>query len=360
MPANLLPNPADTPRLYALDAVRWLAFLAIVIYHSTFALWAPYGLNSTPPQNWSGQTLETLARTLATSGFFVLFLSFFLFGFRGSRKSTRLPVWLLAFALIWTGLVQTWPYYWDIYPFLICAIVASAFFRRLPKPEYIAIGAATFLLIPFWRLEAWLSWPIWIKAPLLGVCETRNDLGDWPLLPWLAYPILAESLGRLAARLRPHLQTISKPETGLWLMALALATPWLNKYYVTRIGEEFGCDIFRRPPHEFWAQQLIFLLIIRLSLLGRVQRYLSHSSVCTWLTHRPVNQAFFVTYFVHYPLVHLGAFTIRYLKFDFHPLALTVLVFGVILAIEAGAVVIRFGLKHNKLRESPWLRISAR
>lgn len=360
MPDSSSPNLTDSSRILAFDIHRWFAFLAIVIYHSTFALWAPYGLTSTPPQNISGQALESFARLFATSGFFVLFLSFFLYGFRGSKKSSRLPTWLLFFALSWIALVQPWPYVWDIYPFLLVAMAATALLSRLPRPEYLAIGAATVLFIPFWRLESVLPFPLWLKTPLIGVCETRSDLGDWPLLPWLAYPVLATSLGRVAARCKGQLQNISRFESVLWCIALLGVSPWLNKYYVTKIGEDFGCFVFRRPPYEFWAQQVAFLFLLRLSLLGGIQRRLSRYSFAAWFSRRPVNQKFFIVYFLHYPLVHLGAQVLRYFQLDFHPWSLTTLVMSTLLSLELGAVVFGAQLTHNRWKELPWPRISAK
>ncbi len=363
MPASLSPSRADKgphDRLIGLDILRFFAFLAILIFHSTFALWAPHGLTHVPPQHWSGHGLEVAARTLAFSGFTVLFISFFLYGFRGSGKISRLPLWLLGFTVIWIASLQTWPDWWDIYPFLILSMGVVTIARRLRYPEYIAVGAATFLTIPFWRLEPVLQIPLPLKTALIGVCQSRTDLGDWPILPWIAYPVLALSLGRLSSTHRDRLKRISRREIVGWAVALLAAIPWLGKYYVTTLGEEFGCFVFRQPHSHFWAEHVPLLLLVRLSLLSRVQQNLAAHALPQWFSHRPVNQRFFLVYFLHYPLVHAAAALLNRYGLAFHPHALSATVFSVLLTLEAGPVVFKQALKHNKWGEFIWPRINAR
>lgn len=298
-------SPNRDERLYAVDILRWFSFLAILIFHMSFALWAALGLNTIPEQNWSGRWLEAYGRTFAFSGFSVLFLSFLLFGFRGHSypKFSRLSFYILIFAVVWSFTVEEFPYWWDIYPYLLVCFALLAGLRATKiSPLLVAVLGGTLLSIPFWQLEAILNWPLWLKTLTLGACQSRGDLGDWPLLPWIGLPIMAYGVGQLMAENRVRLSSIRPAEFLLWAVALTVSVPYLGKYYVTPLGELFGCYIFRRPPLEFWAHMIPLFTLLRISLLSQSSKWLAQNRFIQWFSRRPVNRGFFVIYFMHYPL----------------------------------------------------------
>lgn len=355
MRANLLPNPPERERLWAADLIRALSFPAILIFHSSFALWAPSGLNYIPPQNQLGQILEIYGRTLAFSGFTVLFLSFFLFGFHGefrANKLARLASLILIFAAVWSLSAEQFPYIWDIYPFLLTALVAIAFTRRM-RPEWIAFLSGVVLSLPLWQLAPILNLPPWIKVPVLGECTLRGDLGDWPLLPWTAYPLFAYACGQIARRERERARRITKAEIGAWCAGLALALPWMGKYYVTPLGEEFGCFIFRQSPLTFWAHQLPVFFLLRLSLVACIDVKIKTLFIIRKLPALAVNQAFYLVYFAHYPIAIGLAKLWALQEWDRAPFALASLLIVLIGALELGAIVIWKILPQTKWARRP-------
>ena len=287
-------------RVFGLDVLRAVAFLAILIFHVSFAL------KTTPPA-----MLEIYGRLFAFSGFAVLFISFFLFGFRSSseRSWLRKIALLGAFAIVWTATAAEWPYLWDIYPFLICTLIGVTLIDRLHvAPLALAMLGGILISLPLWQLEGLLAGtPLLVKAGLLGACSVRSDLGDWPVFPWIGWPLFAFGVGRLAKRQFSSLTQMRAPEFAIWIGTLGATTLWLGNYYVTPLGEEFGCYMFRQPPLTFWAHSAWFLFLVRASLLTSVQEFLGRSSLVKALQSWPSQRAFHLAYFVHYPIVFAWA-----------------------------------------------------
>ncbi|NJM09831.1 MAG: hypothetical protein HC883_02755 [Bdellovibrionaceae bacterium] len=78
MPDNLSPNPSSfNERLHGLDLIRTVSFLAILVFHLTFAFWAEDGHNRIAVDSRLMDPLEIFARFLSFSGFSIVFLSFF-------------------------------------------------------------------------------------------------------------------------------------------------------------------------------------------------------------------------------------------------------------------------------------------
>ena len=355
-PSLALPGPSNpSPRLLTVDLIRWLSFYAIVIYHLTFALWARYSLNHIPIRGPLVWPLENYARAFSFSGFTIIFLSFFMFGFNGnkSKKAAWLPLILLGFAVIWLATVEEFPFWWDIYPYLLCALAALFIVQKLKvAPPTLALASGITLSIPFWNLEKLMALPVWAATILLGACQTRNDLGDWPLLPWIAYPLFAYGIGQLAVKNRQALKQLAMPETLVWAAALSTSVIYLGGYFHTPIGEEFGCSVFRRPPIEFWAHQLWIFFIVRLSFLPAVHEWLAKRTVAQWISNSPVNRSFFLIYFIHYPIAFALAWLARERGLDQAPWILAATFILLFLSVEC--------LKLVPIPEAPWLRTNAK
>ncbi len=342
-------------RLFTVDIIRWFSFYAIVIYHLTFALWARYGLNHIPMRGPWVLPLESYARAFSFSGFTIIFLSFFMFGLKGnkSKKAAWLPLILLGFAVVWLATVEEFPYWWDIYPYLLCALAALYIVQKLNvAPAALALASGTILSIPFWNLEKLIALPVWAATILVGACTTRSDLGDWPLLPWIAYPIFAYGIGQLASKHHQPLKQLATPETLVWLTALSASTLFLGGYFATPIGEEFGCAVFRRPPIEFWAHQFWIFFLVRLSFIPAVHEWLAKRTLQQWISNSPVNRSFFLIYFIHYPIAFALAWLARQRGLDQAPWILAATFILLFLSIES--------LKLVRIPEAPWLRTNAK
>jgi hypothetical protein len=200
-------------------------------------------------------------------------------------------------------------------------------------------------------LEEVFHLPLRLESALWGVCMSRHDLGDWPLLPWIGYPMLAFGLGKEIRSFR-SLQSWRRAESLLWPLLLTAALSQLPKYYVTPLGDEFGCYIFRRPWFEFLALQIWLIFAIRVSLLSSVQTALSESAWIRWISRRQINRHFFAAYGLHYPLcLALASFAFSR-GLIFHPLTLLAAFAIVLVAVECACVALFKLIAHTKVRRS--------
>lgn len=323
MRGNSSPSPA---RLHLLDVARFLAFYAIVVFHWTYALWAPSGWTEIPmggPWIWP---LEFYARFFAFSGFAVLFISFFLIGWRKdpAEKLGRLLKVLPVFALIWLATAGAYSDSWDIYPFLIvaAAVAGAAVFFRF-HPLKLLILSVVGLSIPFWRFESFLPMNHFLRSVMTGSCMTGEVAAEWPLFPWVFYPLFALALGEWTFTRREQMKQISRRELALWCAGGALAFPFLGAYIHTPLGDAFGCYAFRRPFAEFWSAQWAILLVVRLALLKNVDLWLSRSTAVQWVSASPVSTRFLFVYCAHYPVLLLMAHVARRLGLNYEPWILT-------------------------------------
>ncbi len=355
MRASSSPTLTDSTRLHGIDLLRTMSFLAILIFHLSYALWAHHG-RLDAIQSPLTKPFEVYARALVFSGFSVLLLSFFLFGFRGTRKWGVLAYAFLGFFVVWNLTARELVYVWDIYPFLLCALILVRLVREASPTWLMGVGALL-VSIPFWKLEGAWPQPAWLEPMLIGRCAGQG-LGDWPLLPWIGYPLFAFGLGRLAALHRSKLKTMDSRELMVWVALLAASIAWLGNYYVTPLGDQFSCYTFRRPPAEFWAHQLWILFGLRVSLLAAVEGRLASWSWVRWLSRRSVNRRFFLVYFAHYPLCLAVAALADLYEVTFLPVTYVAGFFAVLLMTE---VVFRPGFGENILKRGKiWQKVSGK
>jgi len=346
-------------RLLTIDLVRWISFWAIVAFHTSYALWSPYGLIEVPYRGIFSTPVEVFARLLSFSGFTVLFLSFFLFGLNGSRKFGVLPKVLLGFGVLWIVLVQEFPYWWDVYPFLLCVFMLLGLRKRYGiSDSKLALGSFVLLCIPFWKLD--FLFPVWLATPLVGACSSRADLGDWALLPWAFYPTFAYAVGGLAARSRARLRTMAKAETLVWVCALTGSLFFIGGYYHTPIGEAFGCSVFRKPPLEFWAHQVWIFALVRIAFLPGVHTWLLQRNWMGWVSASVVNRRFFIVYCLHYPLVFAIAGLARKVGWDHRNWILGAAFAAAMILIEGLPRLSESVRLYLSASELKWLRTSAK
>lgn len=294
---------ASKTRFIGFDFLRTISFVAIVIFHATYLLYGSLGYTNVPVYDPVTYVFVIFARALSFSGFSIVLMTFFLMGYRGVSGATEtkpLVPLLIAFYVIWQMVSGSLQDFWDIYPFLLFAIGLTRLSRPLHPAVAVTFGAAV-TTVPFWHWEnVWNLSPL-LEGPLLGGCRFGSRLGeDWPLLPWLAYPLFGYGLGRWAVQQKNKLSQISKTELAVWSVALALLSPGAGTYFWTPIGNEFACFMFRQSPQVFWFHQGLLLFAMRLSMVAAINLNLCRSSLLSFLGRRQINRHFFLAYFVHY------------------------------------------------------------
>ncbi len=355
MRANSSPNPAKpvprgaSERLLGLDLIRFFSFYAIVFFHWGVSLWAPLGYNYNPVSalRWA----EVYGRFLSFSGFSVLLLSFFLFGYKGrnlKKQNLLLPL-LFVFGGVWIATDNEFPYLWDIYPYLLVAFSAVVLLDRLQvRPWLVAVLSFILTSLPFWRLEGAIPLEAWVEQIMWGVCRNGAALGEWPLLPWIGFPLFGWATGRLASAQRERLADWSWVERMAWTALLALSATQFGNYYVTQLGDDFGCYMFRQEPWTFWAHQAWVLFFIRVSLLRYTNSFLVRSNFMHWISALQVNQRFFVVYFIHYPIGLGCARWLHARDLGLNGLAGNLGLLLVIGLTEIGGIVFGLAARHNR------------
>ncbi|MGE4133331.1 MAG: hypothetical protein AB7F86_16935 [Bdellovibrionales bacterium] len=334
MLANFWPSPIKTSeRWLGFDVIRWMAFYAILIFHVSYALWAPAGLNARPVNSFWILWLEWPARVFAFGGFVVLSISFFLYGVHGSRKSKWLAPMIVALGGVWIVLASEPPFYWDIYGFLTAslAVITLAKVLKLPATGMTWIGFVI-LSVPFWEAAPLIHVAPWLKAALVGYCSDGISAGEWPLLPWIGLPIFSFGLGRMTATM--DLNVWRKKEIWAWLPLLALGLPGLGRYYFTPLGADYGCFAFRQSPYVFWSHMIWMIFTLRLSLLGPLKRFLQRRRWARWMSASPINRYFIFVYFAHYLVIVALARLATHFQVEHSPLTFMAIVLFLFAALE--------------------------
>jgi hypothetical protein len=298
MPGSSLPNPTESgqvQRLWGFDLLRYCCFFSVVCFHTSYVLWAPFGLTQAPSQSLWIWPLESLARLFAFGGFAILFISFWLMGYRKSLRE-RAPIYVLIFLVffgLWLVILPRSEFSWDIYPFLLVAVSLIYVFDRLRIPPLAQLAFGAVLLSwPWVKPTGSLETFTWTEA-FFGICTEQRRSSDWPLLPWLGLPLFSHALGESVRQIR--MEKWRRGESIFWLSGLIVAIPNLNKYYVTPLGSAFSCHAFQLPIINFWSHLFVVILLLRLSLLVPAP-----PSWLGWVGQSPISQRFFIVYGAHY------------------------------------------------------------
>jgi uncharacterized membrane protein len=343
LPINAEKEPG-TFRILGIDLIRFVSFYAILVFHLSYGFWGEFGhMDVAVDSRWL-DPFEIYARALVFSGFTIVFISFFLYGLKPafSRKWNYLWILLLIFLVVWTYATEEVTDTWDIYQFLLATVFAIALVKAIRIPiKALALFSFTLVNIPFWKLEGlWPALSPRLEAALWGNCLGHGTMADWPLLPWIAYPLLGFSVGVLVRENRADFDSMSRAEGALWALALLAAIPFMGAYYVTPLGTDFGCYVFRRPPLEFWAHQIWIWFFVRVSLTNVVQERLVASRAAAWISRCQVNRRFFLVYFLHFPLVFLCSHLAQASGSTYRPWAYIVSYFTIVVLLEGLPVVI--------------------
>ncbi len=320
-----LPRARYKTRYYGLDLLRLFWLFAIIYFHTleTFFYSNTYDLAF-------GASLfsyfQTPVRALTFSGFAIVSLSSFLLGWitMDARKWISLMGVLALGALFLSWLEgdenQTFYIQWDIYYFHFASFALIAILQVRRWLLY-AVSALflPLLFIPVWQWDSSLDTWGWWKDLLLGDCTLREGQGSWPLFPWLAIPLAMYSSAKFI-RSREHLKTwvhsFSWKEALGWAVVLGALSPWLGGYFFTPIGSQFSCYVHRRPPIEFWSQWLWVILLIRLSLVDRLNDELARRRWVRGISQMQWSQNMGLAYALHFVFLNLGYRWVEIYKSD--------------------------------------------
>jgi len=302
-------------RIYGMDLIRVLSFIAIIFHHFTSRLW--YSQEFSPFNGkglgmgegvWYWQWAEVYSRSVSFSGYTILFLTSFLIAFtaQGSEKARRLISYMLIAWILWsiTEYGET-PFLlpWDIFPLIAFGLsIVVLISKFLKKPNlWLLLAGIILLFVPFWRFDSLNQLPIYLKHILIGDCEL--DVADWPILPWVGLILCGYSLGRLAKLHRVSLQEVRKVEVIFWLLLLSWTPFFWGSFYKIKFGDLYGCEVSRQEPIVFMAHWLWILMLMRMSLISGVQNKLSQSLSVHWISGLQINKNFGVAYFIHLFLI---------------------------------------------------------
>lgn len=190
---------AQKERFILLDLIRLIAVLAIIPFHlSEFS----FDSESHPIylaarfNHW----MMNFGKTLPFSGLTVVFVSFFLLGFRkfDLRKFIFLCAWCVLGYFILLFAYYDWPYpffYWDIFSFLIVTFAFAYFVNHLPGKLWLT-GVLSLVAI----ITDFNGLPSFVCGPDAKV--------SWPLFPWIFIASFFLFLGQFVAAKRKSLRLV--------------------------------------------------------------------------------------------------------------------------------------------------------
>jgi hypothetical protein len=304
---------SSSTRAFGFDILRIISMLAIVTFHVNEAVfWQD--LNPIDISLHVYRFFEVICQHLTFSGFTIIALSFFLMG-KGSRKN-YLPLFgFLALGVLVLASFQEDPpftgfyFEWDIYSFLLVSILFVQLLVFIPRWYGIVAGLAFLATwIPVWRLLP--NSPDFISQALVGICPPQG-VGSWPLMPWLSWPILFFCLGglyRQSANFRHWLSQIHLKEMVIWISLLLISIPFYGAFNWVPIGPHFYCHTLRQEPYLFWATMVWIIFFMRISMVDKVNQWLSGQKWAQVIADLRWNRKFGVTYLVHLPLLGLGIY----------------------------------------------------
>lgn len=271
----------DVKRLFLLDYLKLLTLASIAVLHTNeFIFYEDISPVGKAAPIW--YTLCLGGRFFALGGQILVATVFFLFGLTQKKRLNFFLIFLFCLVgQIVLTLIFEIPE-WDIYSYLASTSLLIAlvpFFYKLTLPTM--IFSFLILWIPTSLLKSLGTGFFW--AILTGKTEAGLT-GSWPLLPWFFLALLFYQLGMFAIKNREWTKNITKYEILVWVLFMLLSTPWLGAYYWSPLGPTFYIFNFNKAPWIFWANFLPFVLIMRLSLLEKLNAALGRSRVTDFVS----------------------------------------------------------------------------
>lgn len=245
-------------RIKTLDIIRSLSIFPIVHFHSWEIVFFE---NKLLPELFyqPHHSMYNYSRYFSFSGFTIVFLFYFLMGFKNralSGLASKAVLFSLGFVTLSSVCAVAFDselfLEWDIYHFLIFSFLILVFLKNRLKGSLFQMGLWCFLAcIPFWKFKyAGLGADV-----LVGDC--LSGTGMWPLLPGLFLVFLAFTLGQYTKAKQAQIKFSSS--TLAVLIGLAgLVVISIEHFRFTPIGSGFGCFI-HRPPFWVWSLTVLSL-----------------------------------------------------------------------------------------------------
>jgi hypothetical protein len=297
-------------RLYGLDLLRFLAYIAIGSYHTYWFFSSQIHSFPSGYPSWLCTFLRIYTRYFAFSGFIIVILSSFLLGSSPKTLLSRkrlfvgfLFAWLFfSVALALLERTELYPA-WDIYPLFFVSLLPAYFLFREPlKPLAITLASlsACFLFLPYWQWGLFSKAPTYLQELLVGRCP--DDYADWPVLPWTFLIWFCFWGGRVLAQ-KNLIWPFHKAECFIWPVGFYFF--WIHRlaYFQVPLSEQWSCYLFRQEPVAFFGHFMFWAFWIRLSCLQSVQNYLASLAWVRWLAKLAINQHFFKVYLAQYAII---------------------------------------------------------
>lgn len=342
-------------RTLGFDLIRIVSMVAIITFHVNEAIfWQDF--NPILDSLYVYRVFHDFSHHISFSGFTIIALSFFLMG-KGSRKNFVALMGFIFVGILVVAAFQEDPPFtgfyweWDIYSFLLVSVAVVQILVFLPRAWYRWFTVLAFLAtwIPVWRLVPNSADPI--SQAFVGICPPLG-VASWPLLPWLAWPILFFSLGgwyQSSEKIRAWARTSSRGEAVGWIILLVLSLPYFGAFNWVPIGPNFYCHTLRIEPYLFWSTMIWVIFAMRVSMLDRVNLWLEKKTWALAISEMRWNRSFGLTYMTHLVLLGLGIYMRPY--FPQHPWLFEVYYLSILPSAEG---LVRLGEKylaprHNRI-----------
>jgi hypothetical protein len=268
--------------LYLLDFLKFFTLISITIFHVNEFIYFTdiFPANNNSLLFWGS---SFFARVFALGGQVLVMITYFLFGYSRKSKISFFKIFLFTIlgqstlGLIFGSLE------WDIYSYVGVSnllIIAIPYFFR--KNKIVTAFSIFTLLMPqnifnFYFPDFSFSWIISEKL-------FDFNSGSWPLFPWFFLALLFYQAG-LFAKDNIRLKIITSSEIVLWIILSFFSLPFLGAYFWVPIGPNYYHFVFNQQPHIFWSNALVFIFILRLSLLKTVQKKINNKLIFQFISN---------------------------------------------------------------------------
>ena len=298
-------------RIHAIDFIRLFIYLAIASFHFQDIVWFNQGyIFSSNSLAW--HLTEQYARTFSYGGQIVVLITFFLIGF---RENTKQKLKSVLYGSLVASILMDFANYtkngslliWDIYPLIFTGTLILLLSIYFSKNFSLVLGVLGILMlnIKFWEKLNNVELAFKLKIALVGDCNSL--FADWPILPWIGLIWFSFALGQWCySNLNScSLNTISKIEIFLWLIFLSFSVVFFNSYRNVPTNDNWACFVFRQEPYLFISQLILYIFLIRISLLKKINDIFSQFKISILVSRLQLSKNFGLFYLTHYLIIVL-------------------------------------------------------
>jgi len=238
---------------------------------------------------------------------YVVGISFFLWGLKNAKlKSSKVLVFALGVIGLQLTDAEAWrsgeSWTWEVYGFLLVAVLLCRF---LPNKRWVsgAVIASAVVMLSV-SLNEWMPLAALTAEPLRTILFAELNSGEgvvgWFLIPWIFFPLMLFSLGRLAADWSLNLSYAKAFVLTIPLVALGSILGGTKPPPVEPLlGPHFYQFLFMQTSSHFWHHFSIFMAIVIWGLTLE-HRFPALFTRFAWLEKLQWNRNFFFCYFIHF------------------------------------------------------------